>query len=175
MKQGSGMGEAGISQDKQRGATLVEFAIVAPLLFLLLFGLIEFGRAIATYTDVATAAREGARYGTTVGDSPSSPGIPRYLDCSGIKDAALGKSVVADLDHLDITVEYDNGPGTLVDADCDGLVAAPTEALVGSGDRIVVKVASTFSSPIPLISSVVGTLQVTSEQARTIFRGVING
>lgn len=44
-----------------RGAALVEFAIIAPLLFLLIFGIIEFGWAFFQNNDVRHEARETAR------------------------------------------------------------------------------------------------------------------
>lgn len=44
-----------------RGAVLVEFAIIAPLLFLLIFAVIEFGWGFAQYLDVRHGTREGAR------------------------------------------------------------------------------------------------------------------
>lgn len=46
---------------RQRGVALVEFALVAPLLFLLLFGIVEFGWAFLQYLDTRHGAREGAR------------------------------------------------------------------------------------------------------------------
>lgn len=49
------------------GAAAVEFAIIAPLLFLLLFGLIDFGLAINARIVAANAAREGARVGSLGG------------------------------------------------------------------------------------------------------------
>ncbi len=45
----------------EKGAALVEFAIVAPLLLLLVFGIIEFGRAYNAQNTLTHAAREGAR------------------------------------------------------------------------------------------------------------------
>jgi Flp pilus assembly protein TadG len=45
----------------ERGATLVEFSIIAPLLFILLFGVIEFGWLFAKNTEVRHGAREAAR------------------------------------------------------------------------------------------------------------------
>ena len=48
---------------KRKGATLVEFAIVASVLFLLIFGLIEFGRVVMVEQLMTNAAREGARRG----------------------------------------------------------------------------------------------------------------
>jgi Flp pilus assembly protein TadG len=46
---------------RSRGVALVEFALVAPLLFLLIFGIIEFGWAYIQYLDVRHGAREGGR------------------------------------------------------------------------------------------------------------------
>lgn len=46
---------------QERGATAVEFAIILPVLILLIFGVIEFGRAYNSYLAVTHAAREGAR------------------------------------------------------------------------------------------------------------------
>ena len=40
---------------------MVEFAIIAPLLLLLVFGIIEFGRAYNAQNSLTHAAREGAR------------------------------------------------------------------------------------------------------------------
>lgn len=45
----------------EKGASLVEFAILAPFLFLLLFGLIEFAWLFSQNLDVRHGAREGAR------------------------------------------------------------------------------------------------------------------
>jgi Flp pilus assembly protein TadG len=46
-----------------RGAAMVEFAIVVPLLFTLVFGIVDIGRAYFLYNNLTNAAREGARYG----------------------------------------------------------------------------------------------------------------
>jgi hypothetical protein len=50
-----------------RGQALVEFALVAPVFFLLLFAVIEGGRFILYYETLANATREGARYGIVHG------------------------------------------------------------------------------------------------------------
>ena len=47
----------------QDGATVIEFALVAPLLFLLIFGIIEFGLLLFNKHVITTACREGARAG----------------------------------------------------------------------------------------------------------------
>ncbi len=48
-----------------RGATLVEFAILAPLLVTLLLGIVEFGWLFSQNVDVRHGAREGARLAAT--------------------------------------------------------------------------------------------------------------
>lgn len=47
--------------DRSRGAAAVEFAIVLTLLLLIVFGIIDFGRAYNAKVTLAQAAREGAR------------------------------------------------------------------------------------------------------------------
>ena len=68
----------------RRGTTTVEFALVAPLLIFLLFGIIEFGIMVKNVVGLNQAAREGARV-AAVGAAPatldnrvigSAPGIP---------------------------------------------------------------------------------------------------
>lgn len=45
----------------ERGASLVEFALVVPILLLLVLGMIEFGWLLTGWTVITGAAREGAR------------------------------------------------------------------------------------------------------------------
>ena len=50
-----------IGRRSERGASLVEFALVFPLLITLLFGIMEAGWLFAQLTETRNAAREGAR------------------------------------------------------------------------------------------------------------------
>ncbi len=52
---------AAASTRQRRGATLVEFAVVAPVLFLFVFGIIEFGRLLMVQQAMTNAARESCR------------------------------------------------------------------------------------------------------------------
>jgi Flp pilus assembly protein TadG len=47
----------------ERGAAMVEFAIIAPVLLLLVFGIVDFGRYFFLYNNLTNSAREGARLG----------------------------------------------------------------------------------------------------------------
>lgn len=55
----------------RRGATVVEFAVVAPVFFILVFGLIEFSRMVMCHQVLTSAAREAARAGTVPGATSS--------------------------------------------------------------------------------------------------------
>jgi Flp pilus assembly protein TadG len=49
---------------RKRGQTLVEWALVLPVLLLIVLVVLDLGRAVYYYSVVHNAAREGARYGS---------------------------------------------------------------------------------------------------------------
>lgn len=53
---------------RERAQTLVEFALILPIMLLLLFALVDFGRGFYTWLIVTNGAREGARVGATQQD-----------------------------------------------------------------------------------------------------------
>lgn len=52
----------GIFNESERGSSTVEFAMVAGLFLMVIFGIIEFGRLLYTHNALTDAARRGARY-----------------------------------------------------------------------------------------------------------------
>ncbi|MDN3934952.1 TadE/TadG family type IV pilus assembly protein [Arthrobacter sp. YD4] len=50
-----------MSKSNERGAVAVEFALLAPVLVMLLLGIMEFGRAYNVQVSLSSAAREGVR------------------------------------------------------------------------------------------------------------------
>lgn len=52
-----------LAQRGEEGQSVIEFSLVAALLFMLTFGMIDFGRAVYTSSVVQAAAQEGARAG----------------------------------------------------------------------------------------------------------------
>jgi len=72
----------------ERGTAVVEFALVAPILFLLVFGILDFGRALNYYNDLTQLAGQGARAaavdrnpdGTAIGQAT---GTVDDTDCGG--------------------------------------------------------------------------------------------
>jgi Flp pilus assembly protein TadG len=59
---------------EEKGAAAVEFAIVLPLMCMLLFGIIEFGLVMYDQTMITNASREGARAGIVFNTTPVSDG-----------------------------------------------------------------------------------------------------
>jgi Flp pilus assembly protein TadG len=53
--------DTSLEDQSESGAALVEFTILMPVLFLILFGIIEFGMIIFTQNNMTNADREGAR------------------------------------------------------------------------------------------------------------------
>jgi len=56
----------------ERGATLIEGVIVAPVVFLLIFAVFEFGLLFKDYLSMSAGIRDSARLATTVGSSTSA-------------------------------------------------------------------------------------------------------
>ena len=57
----------------EHGTSLVEFAIASVVLFMTIFGLVEFGLAIWQNNVVASLAKDAARYAATHGSTTTSP------------------------------------------------------------------------------------------------------
>jgi Flp pilus assembly protein TadG len=72
----------------ERGTAVVEFALIAPLLFLIVFGIIEFGRMLNAYNQLTQLAGQGAR-AASVSRNPDGTAIAAAsgtvddADCGG--------------------------------------------------------------------------------------------
>ena len=84
-----------------RGQTLVEFALVLPIIVILLFGIIDFGLMLNHRITLQHAVREGARYGMVTGD------------CAAIQQRTADRAGDI-IDPTDVTVSYssDGSPAT---------------------------------------------------------------
>lgn len=60
------------ARHRERGQSLVEFAIVVPLFLVLVLGIVDFGMALRSYITLTNAAREGARVGVVCSDGDST-------------------------------------------------------------------------------------------------------
>ncbi len=79
----------GRSKSSEDGQELVEYAFVFPLLFLLLFGVLEVGLIVHSYSTIANGAREGARYGIIHPDDPAGIEAAARALTTGLDDAAI--------------------------------------------------------------------------------------
>jgi hypothetical protein len=89
----------------QRSQGLTEFAIIAPIILLLTFGILDFGRLLYIYITLQQAANEGARVAVRASDyvDPSGAGCiaPTYVHCwpsdSDVATAVQGHAVIMNL------------------------------------------------------------------------------
>jgi TadE-like protein len=79
----------------ERGVALVEFALVLPLILLLLFGMIDFGKAFNYWNDETHLANEAARYGV-VNRNPF-PQPPGWTGAWSLEDAIKQEADSAEL------------------------------------------------------------------------------
>ena len=108
---------------QDEGAVLIEFAIVIGLFFLLVFGMVDFGLAINTKTQITNAGREGARLGTV------------NLDPTAVEDRVREAADNLDQTLLGVTVTCQNPD----DTPCNGPGFPPGDLRNGeAGDSILV-------------------------------------
>ena len=67
---------------RRRGQTLAEFAISLPLLLILVFGIVEFGRMFQSWVTIQNAARAAARYAVTGRYNEERYDIDTLLPCT---------------------------------------------------------------------------------------------
>src|SRR5262245_31569386 len=92
------------SLKKTKAQAMVEFAIVLPLLLLMLYGLLEAGRLLFIYSTIVTGSRQAVRYGSATGQGLSTT-VPRYQDCAGIRLAAQKVDFLNSFDDGDIVIQ----------------------------------------------------------------------
>ena len=83
----------------ESGAAAVEFALLLPLLMMIVFGIIEFGFALYQQAVLTNASREGARLGIVQSIPAITTGqinaaIDNYLTPAGINPANVTRNIV---------------------------------------------------------------------------------
>ncbi len=125
----------------QRGAALVEFALVLPLLTLLAFGVVDLGRAYRLKVELTNSAREGGAYAQY---------FPKQVD---------GTGSCADPDNVVYAAQRENNPTsasfaiTVVDASGNTITGCNTSVVtLNPGDRV--KVAAAAPEVVPAVVEV---------------------
>lgn len=139
-------------RDDRRGQALVEFALILPILVLLLVGVLDFGRAIYAYNTVNNAARQGARLAIV------------DQTVTHIQERAASEATNLGIDPGDVMVDFrdlstPDDPGS-----CDGAVAGDDNNLGSIVFCVaVVTVPYDYTAATPLIGNLVGTLTLEGE------------
>jgi Flp pilus assembly protein TadG len=113
--------------NREKGANLVEFALVAPFLILLLFGIVEFAWLFAQNLDVRHGAREGGRLAAVnYPAGPTNGSVARNpSDKTALMAEVCGRMDIADGTMVDL-----QSPGGVGDA-VVVTVSAPGNTLTG--------------------------------------------
>ena len=137
----------------QRGAVVVEFALIVPLLLLIVFGILDFGYMLNRTTIVSNASRDGARTAsldgsfadicTTVKSELSQSGIAVPAACNGTSGATI------------IKIDCKK-----VDNSACGATSTTYDTLAVSGATAIVTVTYTYTWITPLIGQLFGSSEV---------------
>ena len=141
----------------RRGQALVEFALVLPLLLVLIFGIVDAGRLIYTYNTVANSARNAARV-AIVNQSITGTDTCNTTEATTYPTGcAISSGIGLGITPADVTVEYRDPTDT---TDCKVPVSTPPVVLIGC--VAVVEVTGQFRPITPVIGQIIGSVRVTS-------------
>jgi Flp pilus assembly protein TadG len=128
----------------QSGASAVEFAVLLPLLIMLVFGIIAFGMAFAQELSLSNAARQGARYG-----------VVETRTCADIEAHVKDAVSTLGLSPGEVTVTVSRGASeTALDWTWPSPDSCATpSACTGSdpGDNLYVEARADYQLTIPLV------------------------
>ena len=143
------------------GQSLVEFALVFPIIILLVMAFAEIGRAVFAYNTIANAARQGARVAAVnqLADvtecDESRPIEDPYEPHWSMRGCAILAGKTIGLTTTNIGIAYEAPPDTTLD--CDPVLHV--------GCIAVVTVTYNFALTTPFVSSLIGpfTMSQTSQ------------
>jgi Flp pilus assembly protein TadG len=135
------------SEIPQRGQTLVEFALVVLIFLMVLFGILEFSRALWTYNTIVQATRAGARFAVVELPSVTNQTVKNYVVYNN--SAGTGNPVLPGLSTSNVTVTY-----TRIDPNTGNPVAATTLQDKYNSAYVQVGITGyTFNFIVPILGS----------------------
>jgi len=124
----------------QSGAAALEFALVAPLLIILVFGVISFGIVFGQQLALGNAAREASRYGVVEGRT-----------CAQVTSAAKDAANTIGMSGTNVAVSVKRGATEAAATDvCPTTAANPCKGSV-VGDSLYVELGFTSKMVIPMV------------------------
>ena len=139
----------------ERGQTLAEFALLVPLLVILIFGFVDVSRIYQSWVTIEGAAREGARYGVT-GRSDCDIAADDRLACIEYNTTQRAKALTNDDTNLTVTVRSWDYP-SYADPASEG---DPGEQC----DAIEVQVNYQFTPSTPLAETIFGAIELVGRE-----------
>lgn len=135
-----------------RGQALVELALVLPVFFLLIFGVIDFGVLMEERIAIINAARDGARYATTHPTAWSNAVQPPSSSIQGQIMSAGGTAALSN-DDSHILISYLKPDGSACGHYSTGGFSGSQSSCVVAGNLIQVQVTFTYRMITPMMSS----------------------
>lgn len=127
---------------EERGQALVEFALVLPIMLLVIVGVIDVARAVFQENTLAYAAREGTRYMILHGSNSTSP-ITYCSSCSNSTVQSIVETAAIGVPNITVTISYpdgntDRGSKAVVDVTAP-FVPLPSQYLFGGGLTVTLR------------------------------------
>lgn len=134
-----------------RAQAIVEFAIVLPILLMVIVGILEFARMVFIYSAVTNASRNAVRYASAVGLEDTGL-YHKYLYCDGIKQTAINSAFLLRPSQVTVTITYDDGPTTKnIIGNCNVIGGEASVPITSGRDRVNVTVAAQYRPMVRLI------------------------
>jgi PKD repeat protein len=140
---------------RSRGQALVEFALIVPVMLLLLLIAIDFGRLFFSYVQINNAAREAASFGSRA--PTNNTGIANVALQETNSQKQPGESAIV------VTTSCKNSAGGAL-ASC----ALATGGAAGAGNTITVNVNERFTFLTPLIGAMFSNLHLIADATATV-------
>jgi Flp pilus assembly protein TadG len=96
-----------MTRHTERGASMVETGIALLLLLIVVFGIIDYGRAMYAYDAISNAARLGTRYAIVRGSQCQAAGCPATGD--SIQTFVRAQAPLIDTNRMTVTTTWPNG------------------------------------------------------------------
>lgn len=140
---------------REGGQTLAEFALAAPIFFLLVFGFVDMARLYQSWVTIQHAAREGARYGVT-GRADCAIASPSREAC--IEYVARQQTNGIFNPTGDLTVGFRSW-------EYPAYADPPADDSIGEQcDALEVNIEYEFTSSAPIISRIIGPVAITARE-----------